>query len=454
MKTTLILGGPGSGKTERLLNLVEEFLDHGIKPHDIAFVSFTTKAVNEACDRAVKRFGLGHESFPFFRTIHSLCYRQLGLTQGQVFKRKHLREVCDHLGLKLSWTSLEDDDVSMLKGDKFLFLDNLARSTGKDVDEVWHEHGSWDISWFELLRFSQTLKRYKEQRGLVDFTDMLAEYVDIGSEIGVKVMILDEAQDLTPLQWRALDVARAGCDEFYIAGDDDQAIYEWSGADVTRFLHLGEDVREVLPKSHRLPKKIFDLSQKFIERVKSRYEKRWTSRDEEGAVSFIDEPDLNLSGTWLLLARNVCFLKHLEQICVEQGVTYIKRGNVNSIDPEDLKIIKEYERARRRQGLVSSDSIWHRAEIGLDADRVRYYLEVLRNGGSLIKRPRVFINTVHGVKGGEADNVALMTDMTRATEENSEINPDSEARVFYVGMTRARKNLFIMSPITERGFYI
>ena len=57
-KQTLILGPPGTGKTTRLISIMEKEIARGVKPERIAFVSFTKKATEEAADRAAEKFGL------------------------------------------------------------------------------------------------------------------------------------------------------------------------------------------------------------------------------------------------------------------------------------------------------------------------------------------------------------------------------------------------------------
>ena len=65
------------------------------------------------------------------------------------------------------------------------------------------------------------------------------------------------------------------------------------------------------------------------------------------------------------------------------------------------------------------------------------------NGEKLNSAPRISLSTIHGVKGGEQDNVVL-TDLSRNTQVNYEKNPDDENRLFYVGATRA-KIIYILS---------
>ncbi len=478
----LILGGPGSGKTERLITIVQEEIRGGTPPHLIAFVSFTRKAVIEAKERIRKSIDIRPKDLPFFRTLHSLCYWQTGVRSDQVLTSAHLKEIGRELNVRISGKISLDDDSGMFEGDRMLFLDGLARSSMKSLEEVWDEH-PFDLPWFQVKRFSDMLRKYKRQKNLVDFGDMLEMFIERGTVVGVDAAVIDEAQDLTAIQWMIVDRAFADCRRIYIAGDDDQAIYEWSGADVRRFRSLDVGEKEVLPVSYRLPKKIFDFSKKIAETIVDRYEKYFRPTRDGGSVqrcSSIDQIDLSGKGSWLLLSRNVCFLNILEDACIEQGVPYSKRGGYSSINQDDITAIKAYERMRKgstidpveanlvfdRLGMgrriehdarlsdVGDRGIWHDAFIGLTPKRRAYYLAILRAKRNFSSDPPIHIDTIHGVKGGEADNVVLLTDLTRATEEGYEKRPDAETRVFYVGATRAKNNLFVVAGTTNRSFFV
>ena len=70
----------------------------------------------------------------------------------------------------------------------------------------------------------------------------------------------------------------------------------------------------------------------------------------------------------------------------------------------------------------------------------------------LERQPRIKLSTIHGSKGGEADNVMLLTDLTRKADAEYWRQRDQERRVFYVGMTRARNTLNIVRSQSDREF--
>jgi len=484
----LILGGPGTGKTTRLLEILDGLIRDGIDPERIAFVSFTKKAVGEAVDRAVEKFDFDRKELPFFRTLHSLAYRELGLRRDQVLSKKHLKDFGDLMGVKIGGVASPEDWAQTVPlGDRMVYIDGLARATLRPLADVWSVVGE-SLEWFRLKQFVDALKAFKLDLSLIDFSDMLEDFLKYCGPVDVDVAIIDEAQDLTPLQWKVAELAFADVSEIYIAGDDDQAIYSWSGADVEHFMSLKADEKEVLPKSHRLPRKIFEVASSVISRVASRYAKDWEPRDEDGEVSYhrsLDGLDMTDGKSWLLLARNSHFLRQYEKLAESQGVVYTSRRKP-SVDPDDVRAILIWERELRRGKKVSAPDanlifeklrrsppvldpegrfgladlglpdlgIWHDALIGISLRRREYYLSVLRRGEKLLDPPKIALETIHSAKGGEADHVVLLTDMTKRTFESYNQEPDSEHRVFYVGATRARDHLHVILPTRPRAYQI
>jgi DNA helicase-2/ATP-dependent DNA helicase PcrA len=498
---TLILGAPGCGKTTRLLDIVEQKLAAGIPPDRIAYMSFTTKAVNEAISRAEKKFGFTKKDLPFFRTVHSFCFRQTGASRSSVMGPAHYQDLARILGISLNGRLDEEGTglpVGGTVGDQMLFVDNLARSTGDSLKKTYDSLEYPDFSWHQLNQFSKALKEYKLDSGLMDFTDMLREYLIEGRPAKVDIAIIDEAQDLSKVQWEVIKRAFNGCLEIYIAGDDDQAIYKWSGADVDSFLSL-EGEREVLAKSWRLPSSIHKLSQKIIKRVGKRFDKAFASREDKGAVSYYLNPTMipDAEGTWLYLARNAYQLSGIKRNLFEQGITFTTSQG-SSVKAKEHKAIVYWERLRagkpqlgndiknfleflevgvgikrgfkdgktllddaeykmedlKRDHGILVDGPWHDALTGIPLEQREYYLMVLRQGGpkALSQHPRHHVSTIHGVKGGEADHVVVFTDLAKRSYAEYTKNPDDEIRVFYVGVTRAKKHLHIVLPQTNMYF--
>ena len=83
-----------------------------------------------------------------------------------------------------------------------------------------------------------------------------------------------------------------------------------------------------------------------------------------------------------------------------------------------------------------------------------YIKKLLESGDDLMKPARIKLSTIHGVKGEECDNVILFTDIERIIYESARRNPDPEHRLFFVGITRAKENLYICSQHYEYQYNI
>ena len=80
----------------------------------------------------------------------------------------------------------------------------------------------------------------------------------------------------------------------------------------------------------------------------------------------------------------------------------------------------------------------------------------MRNKEELSKSAREKKTTIHAAKGGEATNVLIILDNTKKIREavdKSEDKQDEEHRVWYVGVTRTKQNLYIMTPQREDRSY-
>lgn len=441
MRKVLVLGPPGTGKTERLLTEMEKCLEKGISPSHIAFVSYTRAAVREARERASVKFGIDQDDFPLFRTLHSLCFHELGLRRSEVFGRESLKKLEELTGDKLSGHVDLTAPTIGNTGDACLFLDQYARNTLTPLRDVW---GKLEIgvNWWRLLRFVQAYEEFRRDRLEVDFTDMLERYVNgtPAYPTEARVAFIDEAQDLTPLQWRVVKRAFANVDELWVAGDDDQAIFTWAGADPDTLL-AWDGEKNVLTQSYRLPQLVFNTAMRVTQDIRNRYEKVFLPTGETGVVERVrnlNHVDLSAAGTWLLLARTRRQLAELVKLARAQGVMYTVMGSP-SIDADTVEAVRDHERVRRERPELP---IWHAALTDIPPDDREYMVSCLRRGESLTAPPRVRIETIHGAKGAQADSVLLLTDLSRRIRRSMRLNSDAERRVQYVACTRARANFY------------
>ena len=493
--TEIILGPPGCGKTHSLLEIVDQELQRGTDPARIGFVSFTKRAAEEAISRACEKFKLSRRQFPHFRTLHSLCFHQLGMRRADVLEGSRMRDFARYAGITLSGRNPEDGNIlALTPGDRAVFIENLARVRRRSLREE-YEADDAGIGWREVERVGAALGQFKRERGLSDFTDMLQQFVAGGMRPGLEVLIGDEQQDSSLLQWQVFNQLAKGCRRVAVAGDDDQNLYHWAGADVETFINLPGNAR-VLGQSYRVPRRIQALAGGVIERVVRRRPKEWAARAEEGVIEHaVDFRDADVSGPdVLVLARNSYVLnEQVEPALRRQGIIFERNGRL-SVSLKLLQTITDWEAMRAGhsvtpeaaracldlcgawgpsasvaalEGLESvtladltrlcglaTNAIWYEALDRIPPVEAEYIRAARSRGERLREKPRVRISTIHSAKGAEAAEVVLMTEMAPRTYMEMEKRPDDERRVWYVAVSRARDKLTLVGSQSPNRYRI
>ena len=251
---------------------------------------------------------------------------------------EHYRDLSNAIGITISVEKVNEDESILDKSnnsDPYLNIINLARLRKVSLKEQYNKSDS-TVDWVTLSYVARSLQSYKNRLRLYDFTDMLEMFVNESSRFcpNLSVSFIDEAQDLSPLQWDVAHVIEKYSEKIYCAGDDDQAIYKWAGADVEHFIGL-DGGYEVLEQSYRVPQNIHPIASRISKRIHKRVPKTYLPRPDEGTFKRVyDINDLDFSeGTWLVLAQAGYFLSDMVE-------TLRGRGHLFGVPRPSVHLIK------------------------------------------------------------------------------------------------------------------
>ena len=267
-----VIGPPGTGKTRRLLNEVQKYVDQGVSLSKIGYFAFTRKAAGEARDRFLKiKTELTKKDIKYFQTLHSLAFNQLGLREENVMQEENYKKIGETCGIQIKYASYETNSWNGIftSDSEYLSLINLAKVKEiKTLEQLDLNQHLSKIERDKLDAIDKEIINYKSTKGLVDFNDMIERFISKNNIPEFKVIFVDEAQDLSLIQWSMIKKIeeKTKCD-VWIAGDDDQAIFGWAGADVDSFINW--EAEEIpLKNSERVPSSIQKIALDVINKVR------------------------------------------------------------------------------------------------------------------------------------------------------------------------------------------
>ena len=505
MDEELIFGPPGCGKTYTLIDIVKEELGRGTPPDKIAFVSFSKKSIEEAKDRISEQTKLSLKDVPWFKTLHSTGYHWLGLNDSNMLTRADFTKLGEELGVIFDGNTARSNSDGVLlqsfnKGNQYLEL--IGRATMREVslDQEYNDNGDYQLSYSFLKKVNKVYKEYKKEYDKRDFTDMIQDFVYQDTAPSIDVLIVDEAQDLTKLQWSMIDVLKKSAKRVWYAGDDDQAIHAWNGVDVKNFMNSCSNIR-ILDQSYRVPMSVHGIADKIVKRIDIRQKKEWNPTTREGLVDYhMNWYDVNIDeGSWTIMARTNKIVSKIETNLRDNGYLYerfgqvsfdnqytqfikmwedlredkpialdmikqfygfvpkqgknqvVKRGSAKTLDYLDPQSSLTYNELVANHGLVAAKSMRSEDVVNMSEDDQTYRAAILRRGEDLDK-PRIKLSTIHQMKGGEDDNVILLSESCYPAVNAP--NQDDEHRVFYTGVTRAKHNLHIVDSFGKYRYMI
>jgi len=469
-------GPPGTGKTHKLISRAKAYIRIGTPLDSIAYFAFTKKAAKVARDR----MPVDNDKLYYFRTIHSFAFDQLDLNTKKVMQPSDYEKIGKQLNIRVKYyDKYNREEIFYLNNDSPYFQ-MIGRAMNRDItireEYDRNEHNRKEIKRFSILKnIDDNLKEYKRVKEKLDFNDMINQLIHKEDLPRFKVIFIDEAQDLSPLQWKLFDKLKEYADDIYLAGDDDQAIFAWAGADVNRFIN--EPAKEtVLKYSKRISRAVQEQSMVPLTNIiGQRKLKQYYPRDYEGIserINNLDQVDLT-KGKWLIQTRTISRLNRMTKELRKRNLYYetnkgksfkvrIYNASVNynswcrgiELEEKEIKDIVEFTGLKQEQW--DKNISWFDAFKETDYKEREYIKHLLDNGENLDEDARIQVSTIHAAKGGEEDNIILCLDMgdkIKKAIKKSQDKHDEEHRVWYVGSTRTRNNLYKLKARLKRNEY-
>lgn len=285
-----IVAGPGSGKTYTIVHRIQALITHqGIDPSHILVITFTKAAALEMQERF---FHLTEPERPpvKFGTFHAVFYhilKQSARYQGYSImtgseQRKQLRQIV-RIGRRFG--CLQEEDLEEL-------LTVIAKYKTSAVYKSFSVQGitQEDIQWIR-----REYEAYKQEFRQMDFDDimlycykLLLEDTDVLArwQLQFQYILVDEFQDISPMQYEIIRLLAAPEDNLFTVGDDDQAIYGFRGASpdsMQRFLTDHPETKQImLDTNYRCHKQIVEAAGKVIGENHNRITKKIHAVHEKG----------------------------------------------------------------------------------------------------------------------------------------------------------------------------
>ena len=460
-KYSLIIAGAGSGKTLTMVGKIKYLLDnHYYKPKEILAISFTNEAVNSLKKKIYDNTGEEVDTLTFHRLalnilkenniefnvlnsnyleylvdefFNTKCFNNKTL-ENNYFKYNYIL-----FKTESNWNRLINS--SECKETKKLIITFLNLYFGNDLNiSAWlgilklckhHERYLLEIIYAIYLAYIEE----KESSHKIDFNDMITlatKQVKTSNKVlPYKFILIDEFQDTSPLRFNLIrSIIKRNNASLCCVGDDYQSIYHFSGCDIDLFLNFDKLLSGAkiykLEHTYRNSQELIQMAGDFINKNPYQVKKCLTS------------------DTHLIKPIKLCYydnkkdilIKIIKKIPKNESIFILSRNNFD---------IKRY--------LNEDDYVLENSIIkikGLADYNIKYL-------------------TIHSAKGLEADNVIILNlenntyglpslqhdeDILRFVKKNGVYPFEEERRLFYVGLTRTKKNAYLLVSRNQPSRFI
>ena len=281
----LVLAGPGSGKTytiiQRILHLIEK---SNVDPASILVITFTKAAAREMKQRFRQKtagrawpvnFGTFHAVY--YHILKTSCHYRSGNIISDYEKRELLKTILQRPGFTCTD---EEETIDSLLGEISRFKNDGCPPENRDP-----ECGL--ISREEFARLYRSYDEALRREEKLDFDDMVLRCRDLlvsrpdvrkAWQQKFRYILVDEFQDINPMQYEVLRLLAQPENNLFIVGDDDQSIYAFRGARPEIMLGFRQDYPQAgiveLTQNYRSTPEIVAAAGRLIAANKSRFIKK------------------------------------------------------------------------------------------------------------------------------------------------------------------------------------
>jgi len=294
----MVLAGPGSGKTTVITKRIAYLIDHyKVHPDEILVITFSKAASREMQSRfyALRK---GKEERVTFGTFHGIYFGILkwayNLTAENIFSEEQkyqlLQRVVEQLELDI------DDEKEFLQG----ISGEISHIKNNRISLS--EYHSMNCDEGEFIQIYQTYEKERKRLRKIDFDDMLVLTFELFQkrpdllekwQQKFQHILVDEFQDINPVQYDVVRMLAAPENNLFIVGDDDQSIYRFRGAAPEIMLNFPKDYPDtkqiLLDENYRSTKSIVSVASRVIFYNKARYKKKIITKNEQGVNVHIQE---------------------------------------------------------------------------------------------------------------------------------------------------------------------
>ncbi|MCL1096163.1 UvrD-helicase domain-containing protein [Shewanella kaireitica] len=417
-----VVAGAGTGKTGVLVaRAVHLVTCHRVHLREIRLVAFTKNASKVMNKRIKKTLGLGTSRVA--TTFHSFCMRILkNCPQSKLAKFTTLDE--EQLCSIIKDCMRGVDPKLINKATRAVEVMNKARINQECPVQALKDRYQFNVKQAELLINLYAAAKRKAMK--LDYCDMLFEADKLlSNEKAAKwtvehcrYMLIDEAQDLNTPQWSIVDKLICNGTKVFCVGDPAQSIFEFSGGVVEKFIDFDSMYKGTqtyyLSENYRSSPEIVEVSNWYRKQINKQMNIVSTNCPSASKPTIADFDSLQETSAWL---ANKLKIKKLDGTKLSQ-IAILIRGS--------------------KQGDVIKKA--------LEEAKIPIKKKGVKNGVSII--------TIHKAKGREWPTCYLIDPRLTASQWGTYLNnKQTEHCLWYVAITRAKKELVICSSTSRQAAY-